>query len=69
MSRVLLSGTGKQVWFPEDLTLNESPGDSTFQAGMTHENGDGSALWSAGDWSSESVDTSPAFACSDSQLV
>lgn len=67
MPRVPVSGTGEQVWFPEKPTPNESRGDGTSQAGMSQESGDGSALWSAGDWPSEGVD--PAFGGSDSQLV
>ena len=67
MPRVPVSGTGEQVWFPEEPTPNESRGDGTSQARTGQESGDGSALRSAGDWPSEGVD--PAFGASDSQLV
>lgn len=72
-SRVPLSRTGGQLWFPEELILwfpeELNVCESTFQAGMGHENSDGCSLWSAGDHLSEGVDSSPPFACSDSQLV
>lgn len=68
LSRILLNGTGGQVWFPEELTLSESLGDSTFQAEMGQEKGKGYALWSAGAWPSDGVN-SPPFARCDYQLM
>ena len=44
---------------PEEQTLSESQGERAFQVGISYENGDGSALESAGNSLPDGVDSSP----------